>query len=185
MIENETSVLEDGPLCDFNCPRYSVLRSPGDGHCFIHSVVQSHNSQNPHAKRLTNTDLIKLLTDETLNNTDTYLPFMENKDINVLMTGLNDYVVNKHYDTSFGDLVPGIFSNAMSINILIITKTVTGHMKQLIECRSDSDTFNISVYKTGDHYDVIVVKWYEASRKLCKPICFLFARDTYYTSYVV
>ena len=35
---------------------------------------------------------------------------------------LHDYIVHQKYDTAFGDLVPIIIANALSVNLLIITR---------------------------------------------------------------
>ena len=41
-----------------------------------------------------------------LNNSDRYVDFIDGNGRGYLLQGLNKYVNNRRYDTSFGDLVP-------------------------------------------------------------------------------
>ena len=51
-----------------------------------------------------------------------------------LLQGLNEYVNNSRYETSFGDLVPSITANALSVNLLIIENNGNQFEVQLIDC---------------------------------------------------
>ena len=75
-----------------------------------------------------------------------------------LLQGLNEYVNNKRYDTSFGDLIPIIIANALSVNLLIIENNGSQFKVKLIECQhSKIDHPHVSMFlKTGLHYDSIV-----------------------------
>ena len=106
-----------------------MVRSPGDGHCFLYSLVDSFNSQNPIDIRVSLQHLINAICDETMKNSQMYMPCFDTNTGNhdILHSLLRDYVLNKRYDTMFGDLIPFIAAKSIGVNIFVITERGTGH----------------------------------------------------------
>ena len=139
---------------------YNIVKSPGDGHCLIHSVLTSLNfglsaesNSNVNAS-----GLFSKLTDETVKHANRYVDFIDGNGSESLLCGLDEYIHDRKYDTSFGDLVPIILSNALSVNLLIVTKNGSRFEINLIECQFDAieNPHMLIVFKTGFHYDAIV-----------------------------
>ena len=78
---------------------YNIVKSPGDGHCIMHSIVNSLN--------------VCAASGVTIYDVNGRVD---------LLNGLSEYINDKIYDTSFGDLVPVILTNALSVNLLIVEK---------------------------------------------------------------
>ena len=140
---------------------YKVFESPADGHCLLHSVTKSFNAQHGGLNELSLKHLISMIKVETLQNESEYLPVIENMSIENLTNGLHNYIVNRRYDTSFGDLIPVIVSNALKANIIILEKLVNGNRVHAVENRSGADNVKIIIHKTGYNYDAIVLSAYE------------------------
>ena len=105
--------------------KYCIVKSPGDGHCFIHSIVTGIKSMHPSICHIQATDhgVLEALKAETFCNAHTYIQISKGVSFESLMRGMNAYVYHKPYDSLFGDIVPNIISNALKINIMIIPKT--------------------------------------------------------------
>ena len=71
-----------------------------------------------------------------------------------LYCGLNAYVNYKVYDTSFGDLVPHIISNAIYVNITIVSGTQNqGYATHRVPCTASETQHDNVIWKAGKHYD--------------------------------
>ena len=142
--------------------KFKTVKSPGDGHCLLHSLVTSLRGQKSVHSDLTfaNYDINTLLTklkEEVLANKQEYLPYIEGQSNLNLFTAMLEYVYRKCYDSAFGDLVPSIMSNALEKNIIIVecetnTLTVTTVGKQK-HCTNDF----VVLLKNGHHYDGLVL----------------------------
>ena len=145
------------------------MKSIGDGHCFIYSVICSMNSMVETHLHIDSEKLVYKLRKETIENAEWYKNFIENNSKDTLLRGLHEYIVNKKYDTSFGDLVPIIIANALMVNILIVTlnnNNVTLNNNNVYECQliqcmirnnsTQRPLHTLHVMKTGLHYDSII-----------------------------
>ena len=148
---------------DLNCntfwSNYRVVKSPGDGHCFIHSAANYLNVNSSKPTPFGDVSVIlKYLSDETVHNSDRYVDFIDGTGHGSLLQGLNEYVNDRRYDTSFGGLVPTNIANALSVNLLIIENNGSQFEVKLIECQySKIDHPHVLMFfKTGLHYDSIV-----------------------------
>ena len=83
-----------------------MLRSPGDGHCLIHSVVSAWNSQLSSRDAISVESVKAELFIETVKNVDLYDPVMCGR--LPLFRGLRRYIIDRHYNQDFGDIVPNI-----------------------------------------------------------------------------
>ena len=121
--------------------------------------VTLHLWSNTSSARIDINVLSAKLETETLVNSDMYMNFINAEDrAMALANGLNDYIVHKKYDTAFGDLVPIIIANALSVNLLIITQHVGVHHNEMLLCshNREAHTRTLMLYKTDTHYDAIV-----------------------------
>ena len=90
-----------------------VVKSPGDGHCLFHSVTNAYNAVIATASACIDVDVLSTkIKDETI---------------------MNDYIYNKRYDSSCGDLVPVVLANALAIKLLIVTRNTNMYDVLLIE----------------------------------------------------
>ena len=133
--------------------KYTIHKSLADGHCFMHSVASclSHIPDYFGA----NVDMLsKKLKNETLKNAKLYGDNIDGG-IQSLRNGVTDYLCHKLYDTSYGDIIPNIMSNAILTNLLLIIEHEGSHSLQLIKC-IDEYRHTLLLYKRGEHYDAII-----------------------------
>ena len=86
---------------------------------------------------------------------------MVNPSLETSLSDMNAYLYNRKYDFSFGDLVPYILANALSINIAIVSKIADYHDVCIVRCDNEVSFDRckyITVYKTGKHYDTMALK---------------------------
>ena len=87
-------------------------------------------------------------------NAHQYVDYIDGDGIQALYSGVNKYVTHKQYDTSYGDIVPFIMSNAICINFMIIIQLADSYRVQLVEC-VENNRPTIILLKSGEHYDAI------------------------------
>ena len=93
--------------------KFSVIKSLGDGHYLIYSVVTGIAYMQPSRHRVPETacSVLEALRSEALSNaclyTHVYSSFESYENY------MNAYVYHKQYDSLFGDIVPNIISNAL------------------------------------------------------------------------
>ena len=136
----------------FSCI-FETVPSPPDGHCFLHSIVASLNSQ---GKLITLDEVIQAIEFECFDNFSRYLPFMGDTSCLLFYTAMHNYTVLRQYNSDFVDLIPQICSNALNCDINILVK----HSDSFIFCRSipidGSIAMKAFVRKNGDHYDSLI-----------------------------
>ena len=146
-LNHVASLLENGVFWE----KCEINRSPGDGHCLLHSIISSIAFQN--GTVITLTELIQAIMTETKLNSSEY-DFINGSSCN-LWSGLTTYVNEKEYESLFCDLVPHIIANAIFVNIIIVTETESHEYIHYIPCNSLVTDNNVVIYKKGEHYDGI------------------------------
>ena len=74
-----------------------------------------------------------------------------------LLKELNDYVVNRVYDTLFGDIVPNIVANALGIGFVLVYVSQQGKLcVNVVTSRNENNTYWVVLYKSGTHYDAVI-----------------------------
>ena len=140
---------------------YEIVKSAADGHCFVHSVLNSWLLQLPHYQCVDNVVshdvLLGRLQNETYINSYRYVDYIDGDGLNSLRIGAKNYVTHKLYDTSYGDIVPYIMSNAIFVNFVIIIQSDNSYRVQLVECVC-SNCPTLILFKNGAHYDAIAPK---------------------------
>ena len=134
---------------------YKVSKSKGDGHCLIHSIISSMNSQ--HATNLNHSLLLHDIEVEVENNAFRYLPAIEGFSHDLLKQQMKAYLIYKVYNSSFGDVVPLTIANILKVDVIVIYNTGnTYDCHRLSYEGSYKDQGKaVFIYKSGEHYDGI------------------------------
>lgn len=107
-----------------------IIRSPADGHCFLHSVIYGLYS---HGHCVDTDELIALLQHELFAKLNIYSMFCPGED---LPEQLKLYTRYKIYNTALGDLVPLITANSLHRTIRVYRNTNT---QEYLDITPDSD----------------------------------------------
>ena len=103
--------------------------------------------------------VISAIENETLAYFSKYMYFLENVSIENLISEMDAYLYRRQYDSSFGDLVPYILANALTVNIAIVSKMEFDYDVIVVggdDMRCVNNDF-ITVYKCGMHYDAMTL----------------------------
>ena len=99
---------------------FRIEPSYGDGHCLIYSVVRSLNLQ---LSWVTSNEMIKdKIRAETINHIDYYKEFIVDSSALNIQLQMCAYIDAFNYSTSFADMLPLVFANMLSLDIVIIEK---------------------------------------------------------------
>lgn len=150
MADPISSAVMSGNVWEF-C---DIHLSPGDGHCFLHSVVTSFRDQFVPSVEMNKQFLITAMKMELSRNSERYLPFVEGSDVQNLYDGFNEYICHKMYDIDFGDLVPDIICNALDIKCIIINED-RYKTYSLQTAGSNLNGTTLLLHKCGKHYNAI------------------------------
>ena len=159
--------LLENPDFDKFWKKHAIIRVPADGHCFIHSVVAAVASQSKLSKQITYVSLLAQIEAEVFTKLDEYSAFRINRrgKINpargkthdselILLNEMYDYIFGKHWNTSFGDMVPLLAANCLGINIGIVKKLLGQYEYRCILSERQTDDF-VFVHLQCSHYDAI------------------------------
>ena len=146
-------------ISDINCTKptgrkaflpvsYEIIRSPGDGHCLLHSVASSLWYQSN--VKVNTEDIINFIRDEITTRSLDYIDRF-NGSIHDLNQCVYAYINDKIYDTPFDDLVLEVIANGLNININIID----GPQTHLAPCCRNEAGMGVFIFKVGEHYDGI------------------------------
>ena len=138
--------------------KFNVVKSPDDGHCLLHSVVESMRSQF-NCNNIDIEKLIQCIEKETVENNHFYIVAADDMSNSNLQHGLELYIKSKVSDTRFGDLVPVIIANALCVNIAVVSETsAESRILNYRNCSLISYTNTIFVSKTDEHYNGMHVR---------------------------
>ena len=132
-----------------------IWKSRGDGHCFVYSIVNSHNSQHPENQPLNTQSVFDLFKSETMNDMSVYTPYIRNESPKVLIQEMEEYIIHKRYKSLYGDNVPIIVSRALCMNVAIVSNFGSKPECLLIKPIDDQNVLKrVWIFKKGEHYDV-------------------------------
>ena len=138
---------------------YSLWRietSPGDGHCLLHSILTSYTHQLQNHPMITLSSIKASLTYEIHDNSVRYLPFVENNSVGALGRGMQAFLVDRHYDQSFGDLVPMILANALGLQINIIDERDDGSLNEMVMSPEGGLIQCIHIHRRDEHFNGLI-----------------------------
>ena len=99
-----------------------MCNSPGDGRCFLYSVLNNLNSRTNIRDKMQYASILDALEKEVVGNLQYYTPFINGSSTDRLLYGMDSYIRLKDYDTPFWDIVPHVVANALKIPILIVQR---------------------------------------------------------------
>lgn len=132
-----------------------IKKSPGDGHCLLHSICSSWHSQLPSKIHVTIESLKSGVFIETVLHADQYKPFLQLHSSS-LYTGLRSYILDRHYNQGFGDLVPSVISNALNTRLIILDEGPQKSFGEIIVSPRTEPSNTITIHRQGDHYNGII-----------------------------
>ena len=146
--------MNDGSFCSL----YEIQEAPSDGHCLLHAIVSSANSQLSDCVYYDIGYLIDVVRRETHTNINEYVQFYEENPHAALLRDMDRYLNYKIYNTRYGDIVPMILANALQLNLVLINDLTVVQKLQLVECRVPHYGKFVALQKCPDHYNGIVKK---------------------------
>ena len=154
----------------------SILQTPADGHCLMHAIIKSWQFQLTHLPAPTIHALKCEIFNESITGCEKYLPFLDGTSKSAYITLVKNYILHKHYDNCYGDILPLIISNALSVCILVNDHQPNGftHVRHITPT-SQSYTLSLNIYRKNDHYSAmshiqpLEVSTEQTSAKLTKP----------------
>ena len=126
--------------------QWHVLPTVGDGHCLIHAVITSWFHQTTMTVPKYDDIKTKIFL-ETIEHYSFYLPFM-NARKDTMIHQMQRYLVNKEYNTEYGDIVPNILSNSLAIELIIIENNTITNLPSRHRVN-----FPVVIHKESDHYN--------------------------------
>jgi len=99
-----------------NCIGY---KSPGDGHCLLHSIITCWNSRHQQHNHITKETIISRVWDEVYDHSEEYIPFLIDGDLAKLVNATGTYVYRRIYNQEIGDIILSILPNALNITITV------------------------------------------------------------------
>ena len=132
---------------------WSVIRSLGDGHCLLYSLISAWKHQLLD-KGLPAPDYNAVccsLHHEVTKNPALYSPFLASQ--HELDWGLRLYLDHKKYNQTFGDIVPYILANIFGINIVILDELRDGRITEISVSPQKPSLHSLFIHKRFDHYN--------------------------------
>ena len=93
----------------------------------LHYVLYGVNNQLFLQNTCDLNDIIELIRIETTSNIDLYVSFLVQGTRAMLLAQMNMYIYEKRYDTIYEDMLPLILSNALCLNLIILSQSASGY----------------------------------------------------------
>ena len=132
--------------------QFSLIQTPGDGHCLIHAIISSWKFQIDDISPPTIHSILCSIFVEAITNYSKYSCFLPYLNKSQYINLLRRYILQKHYNSCLGDIIPSIISNSLGINIHILQaeQPTTTILSQLT-----TPLGFISIQKHLDHYSAV------------------------------
>lgn len=146
---------------------WSILSSPGDGHCLLHSFVSSWNNQSHQLDRLDIEKVKAQVFIEAISHPDRYVQFLQSSNRKTFFSGLRSYLIDKQYNLDFGDIVPLIIANAFHVNLEIFNEVNFNRFENVVVSSEIASDFCLKIHRKGDHYNGLVISNLKKVTKTC------------------
>ena len=146
-----------GILLLLNEKGWTLVNSPADGHCLLHSVVTAYNDAYPN----TPIDLNILFNGLWKETTDNLHLYPKESDMN-LISQMEDYIQHKIYKQFYVDLAPSILANYLNVRLHVINEEAQGDcVLYTFDPRVEPMPLAIAVHRKelpdiGPHYSGVV-----------------------------
>ena len=153
---NYADVYSDDDSHDIAPARYVRHRCPGDGHCLMHAMTLSLNSQlHTDFPLYSVPTLLDIVQHETCSNLHNYVEFIRGNSCDIILEQMHNYITHKDYNSTYGDILPMILANALSIDIQITSSDADMQLQTIVKARNDAVN-TVVICKSGDHYDAMI-----------------------------
>ena len=136
-----------------------IMKTAGDGHCLLYAVLISWTLQLKTELPPSLHMLKCAIFMESLCNRDIYMEYMHDVNTNAdYARSVSKYLLQKHYASAFGDLVPVIIANAMSLTVIIKDVHDNELRDVVIHPRTGQSQRTITIHRANDHFSGISIK---------------------------
>ena len=134
-----------------------LIKSPGDGHCLIHSIKTSWCQQFPNLRPIDCESIKSKIFVETITHANHYANFLEPVSKFEVLQSLKFYLLSRKYCNRFGDCLPLIVANALQVNIELYDENPAcgTFTKFLISPNFSSAVSTVLLHRCGDHFNGI------------------------------
>ena len=103
-------------------------------------------------------ELKSLMQNELKLNMKDYMPFTVDMTCNDLLKELQNYIKNKKFNNTIGDLAPKIIANALKVGLLIVEEDKINKNTTVTDVCSNDNSNNkwVLIQKQGMHYNGIL-----------------------------
>ena len=142
-----------------NTKSWIISPSAGDGHCLLYSVCASMGGQ-ALQQHIDYSELKSLVFIETITNVESYASFLIPSSSRGVIKGLQNYLLRKHYNHAFGDIIPLIVSNALNVDIGILNELQNSTFQEIsVKSTKDGErNGNLYIHRKGDHFNGITLQ---------------------------
>ena len=137
----------------------SVVKSPADGHCLLHSVVSSMKSQLFPPLETNTSALLSPIKNEFKSHPERYIRFIPGNKMSSFYRDFDRYTYSRRYDSKSVDLIPNILCNVFDMKLILFTGQ-TG-ITDVCNIEDGVTSFHLILQKCGEHYDGIAPIVYE------------------------
>ena len=135
---------------------WTIVQSPGDGHCLVYSTISSWNSQLYNHPPIYTTWLLDAIQREFINNRDRYNAFLIDLEEEDVDRQLSLYLQYKRYNLDIVDVIQAVISNILDVTVRIINEQNNATC-DIIDVHPVCATNGVlAVHRFGDHYNGIL-----------------------------
>ncbi len=141
-----------------------ISQSPPDGHCLLHSIISSCNSQLPHLKQPILSSLKADFQKHIHQHFKEY--FMYGFDEYHIKLQMRKYIVDKDFDSDLVDIAPAIFAKLLRVQVEVLDTDCNGVITRHSFDPPTPTSDCIRLHRRGVHFNGIILR----SPPVCPPI---------------
>lgn len=150
--------MEASHLSHDNC--LQIMRTAGDGHCLLYAIIISCTVQLPKENPPSIHMLKCVIFMESLENRDIYMEYLHNVDTYAdFALCVSRYLLQKHYNNNFGDLIPVMIANALSLSLQIKDIGNNNEVNHfVIPPRTGQNSHSVIIRRANEHFSGVNIK---------------------------
>ena len=143
----------DSFACWLSTVNLAIIKSPGDGHCMLHSAKKCLVN----ASILVPEHMTEVISRHVYLNIGYYTQFFNSAEQLILL--MNRYLKSKEYNNDFVDIMPLVIANTFMCNLTIFNNTIIVSKISINPTIQTIESYpKIYLYRNNDHYDSIIRK---------------------------